>query len=301
MDIGQIATAMVTPFTPEGNIDFEKTANLIEHLIANGTDTLVVCGTTGESPTLTAEEDKELIDFTVKQVNKRIPVLAGTGTNDTAVSVQLTKTAESLGVDGIMLVTPYYNKPDQKGLYAHFSHIASETKLPILLYNIPGRSVANMEPDTVIALSKIENIRAIKEASGNLEQMAAIIEGTDDDFAVYSGDDGLTLPLLAIGGKGIVSVASHVVGNEMQQMINAFKNGKTKEAADMHRAFLPLFRALFASPNPVPVKYALNKMGIPVGGVRLPLVAYDEVHPEFDAVWEAFQQQSVRFSVEKLV
>ncbi|MBO1911505.1 4-hydroxy-tetrahydrodipicolinate synthase, partial [Microvirga sp. 3-52] len=204
----------------------------------NGTDSLVVCGTTGESPTLTAQEKEKLLSFTVETVNKRIPVIAGTGSNATAESIESTLMAERMGVDGIMLVTPYYNKPDQKGLYAHFSTVAEKTKLPILLYNIPGRSVINMTSETTIALSKVKNIRAIKEASGDLEQMAAIIEGTDAGFKVYSGDDGLTLPLLAIGGNGVVSVAAHVVGNEMQKMITAFNEGRTQEAARMHRALV---------------------------------------------------------------
>lgn len=276
MELGQISTAMVTPFSEEGKIDFEKTERLIEHLIENGTDSLVVSGTTGESPTLTWDEIEELVKFTVKQVNGRIPVIVGTGSNCTQTSIDATKQMEKCGVDGVMLVTPYYNKPDQKGLYAHFSTIAKETELPILLYNIPGRSVVNMLPETTIALSKIANIQAIKEASGDLEQMAAIIEGTDDDFKVYSGDDGLALPLLAIGGDGVVSVSSHVVGNEMQKMISAYNEGRGKEAAAMHRKLLPVFTALFSSPNPVPVKYALSKIGIETGKVRLPLVSLDD-------------------------
>lgn len=266
---------MVTPFSPDGKIDFEKTAVLLEHLIANGTDSVIVSGTTGESPTVTEAEKKELLDFVVKTVNKRIPVIAGTGTNSTAESIVLTKAAELAGADGIMLVTPYYNRPDQKGMYAHFAAIANETKLPVLLYNIPSRSVVNLLPETVIELSKIDNIKAIKEASGNLEQMAFIIENTADDFEVYSGDDSLTLPLLAIGGRGIISVSAHVVGNEMQQMIQAFQKGQMKEAAKIHRALLSVFGALFSAPNPVPVKYALEKAGVSVGGVRLPLVEMD--------------------------
>lgn len=276
MELGRIATAMVTPFTKAGTIDFEKTEKLIEHLIANGTNSLVVSGTTGESPTLTWEEIEELIAFTVKQVNGRIPVIAGTGSNCTQTSIDATKRMETYGVDGVMLVTPYYNKPDQKGMYKHFSTIAKATALPILLYNIPGRSVVNMLPETTIALSKIDNIVAIKEASGDLEQMAAIIEGTADDFKVYSGDDGLTLPLLSIGGDGIVSVSSHIVGNEMQQMIAAYEEGRVNEAAKMHRKLLPVYSALFSAPNPVPLKYALNEMGIEVGGVRLPLVDLED-------------------------
>ena len=275
MNLGNIGTAMVTPFSPDGTIDYVQTAELLEHLIANGTDSVVVSGTTGESPTLTTTEKKELLDFVVKVVNKRIPVIAGTGTNNTAESIELTKSAELSGADGIMLVTPYYNKPDQKGMYAHFSTIANVTALPILLYNIPSRSVVNLLPETVIALSLIDNIKAIKEASGNLEQMAEIIEGTTDDFEVYSGDDGLTLPLLAIGGRGIISVSSHIVGNEMQKMIQDFQNGNIKEAANMHRSLLPVFSALFSVPNPIPVKYALTKVGVATGGVRLPLVKMD--------------------------
>ena len=291
MELGRISTAMVTPFTTTGAIDYDKTALIIEHLIANGTDSLVVCGTTGESPTLTAAEKEALLAFSVEKVNKRIPVIAGTGSNSTADSIEQTKTADRVGVDGIMLVTPYYNNTDQKGLYAHFSTIAAETKLPVLLYNIPSRSVINMLPETTIALSKVSNIRAMKEASGNLEQMAAIIEGTDDNFAVYSGDDGLTLPLLSIGGAGIVSVSAHVVGNEMQKMMAAFFEGRLQEAAAMHRNLLPLFRALFASPNPVPVKYALEKIGVETGGVRLPLVGFDGPNETFDNAWETFKKQ----------
>ena len=189
-----------------------------------------------------------------------------------------------------MLVAPYYNKPDQKGMYAHFKHVAAETDLPVMLYNIPGRSAVNMSPETLIELSKIKNIRAVKEASGSLEQMAEIISGTDDGFSLYSGDDALTLPTLAIGGKGIVSVASHVAGNEMQRMIAAFKEGKTEKAAAMHRSLLPLFRALFSAPNPVMVKYALRKVGVETGGVRLPLTGFDGNDDTFDKVWESYRE-----------
>ncbi|WP_153731331.1 4-hydroxy-tetrahydrodipicolinate synthase [Sporosarcina obsidiansis] len=295
MELGNIGTAMVTPFSPTGAIDYEKTANLLEHLIENGTDSVIVSGTTGESPTLTVTEKKELLDFVVKVVNKRIPVIAGTGTFNTVESIKLTRSAESSGADGIMLVTPYYNKPDQKGMYAHFSTIAKETSLPVLLYNIPGRSAINLLPETVIALSKIPTIQAVKEASGSLEQMAEIIEGTDDDFNVYSGDDSLTLPLLSIGGKGIISVSSHVVGNEMQRMIKAFHEGRTTEAAKIHRALLPVFKALFSTPNPVPVKYALEKAGISTGGVRLPLAALDANEAKFiDLALENFKKSQIK-------
>ena len=290
MELGRVSTAMVTPFSQTGDLDFERIANLIEHLIANGSDSLVVCGTTGESPTLSAEEKGKLFKFSVETVNKRIPVIAGTGTFSTMETVKLTRMADQAGADGIMLVAPYYNKPDQKGMYAHFKHVAAETDLPIMLYNIPGRSAVNMSPETLIELSKIKNIRAVKEASGSLEQMAEIISGTDDGFSLYSGDDALTLPTLAIGGKGIVSVASHVAGNEMQRMIAAFKEGKTEKAAAMHRSLLPLFRALFSAPNPVMVKYGLRKVGVETGGVRLPLTGFDGNDDTFDKVWESYRE-----------
>ncbi|NYF24283.1 4-hydroxy-tetrahydrodipicolinate synthase [Sporosarcina sp. JAI121] len=290
MELGRVSTAMVTPFSSTGDIDFDKTAKLIEHLIANGSDSLVVCGTTGESPTLSVEEKEALFSFTIKVVNKRIPVIAGTGTFSTKETVKLTRMAERVGADGIMLVAPYYNKPDQKGMYAHFSYVAGETSLPVMLYNIPGRSAVNMLPETLIALSKIANIRAVKEASGSLEQMADIISGTDDGFSVYSGDDSLALPTLAIGGKGIVSVASHVAGNEMQRMITAFKEGRTKEAGAMHRALLPIFRGVFTAPNPVMVKYALKKLGVETGGVRLPLIGLEDKDESFDEIWENYEK-----------
>ena len=192
---------------------------------------LVVSGTTGESPTLTTEEKVELFKFVVEVVDGRVPVIAGTGSNNTRASINLTKLAEETGVDGIMLVVPYYNKPSQEGLYQHFKAIAESTSLPIMLYNIPGRSVVNMSVETIVRLSKIPNIVALKEASGNLDAMAEIISRTPNDFSLYSGDDGLTLPVLSIGGVGVISVASHVIGNEMQAMINNFKNGKLQEAA----------------------------------------------------------------------
>jgi len=275
-NFGRIATAMVTPFDAKGNIDFHKTTRLIEYLINNGTDALVVSGTTGESPTLSKEEKIALFEHTVKVVDKRVPVIAGTGSYNTRESVELTKKAEKIGVDGILLVAPYYNKPNQAGLYEHFTTIAENTDLPIMLYNIPGRSVVNIEPETVIRLSEIPNIKAIKEAGGNLDQMTEIIANTPDDFELYSGDDGFTLPVLAIGGAGVVSVASHIIGNEMQQMIQAFLAGDHRKAAKLHQKLLPLMKGLFKAPSPVPVKTALQIKGINVGSVRLPLVPLTE-------------------------
>lgn len=276
MNFGKILTAMITPFDEHGEINFEETTKLVNFLLDNGTEGLVVAGTTGESPTLTTKEKIALFSHVTKIVDKRVPVIAGTGGNNTKSSIELTKAAEDCGVDAVMLVTPYYNKPNQQGLYEHFKVIASETSLPIMLYNIPGRSVVKMSSETVIKLSKIHNIVSVKEASGDLDQAAEIIENTSDDFSVYSGDDGLTLPFMAIGGDGIVSVASHVIGNEMQTMIQAFEQGELKLAASLHRKLLPVMNGLFEAPSPTPVKAALKRKGINSGGVRLPLVPLTE-------------------------
>jgi 4-hydroxy-tetrahydrodipicolinate synthase len=273
---GRIATAMVTPFDRKGHIDFSKTTQLVNYLIANGSESLVVCGTTGESPTLSKEEKLALIDHVIKVVNKRVPVIAGTGSYNTYESIELTKKAENLGADAIMLVAPYYNKPNQEGLYQHFKSVAQETALPILLYNIPGRSVVNVEPETIIALSQIKNIVAVKEASGNLNKMTQIIANTPDHFELYTGDDGNTLPVLSIGGVGVISVAAHVIGNEMQEMVTKFLDGQISEAAKLHQKLLPIMVELFKAPNPVPVKTALQMKGLDVGTVRLPLVPLTE-------------------------
>ncbi|MBX9972463.1 4-hydroxy-tetrahydrodipicolinate synthase [Cytobacillus firmus] len=273
---GRVSTAMVTPFDHKGHIDFPKTTQLINHLIENGTDSLVIAGTTGESPTLTKEEKLALFKHAVKVADKRVPVIAGTGSNNTYESIELTKKAEQIGVDAIMIVAPYYNKPNQEGLYQHFKAIAESTSLPVMVYNIPGRSSVNILPETIIRLSEISNIAAVKEASGDLNAMAKIIANTDDDFMLYSGDDGLTLPCMAIGGTGIVSVASHVIGNEMQEMITAYLNGENEKAAKIHQKILPIMEGLFAAPSPVPVKTALQLKGLDVGSVRLPMVPLTE-------------------------
>lgn len=294
MDFGQLITAMVTPFNEDGEIDFPATKKLVEHLIANGTDGVVVAGTTGESPTLSTEEKIELFSFVVKEVNGRIPVIAGTGSNDTKSSIKLTKEAEALGVDGIMLVAPYYNRPSQAGLYEHFKVIAEATRLPVMIYNIPGRTACNIAVDTIIALSKIENIVSVKEASGDLDAMAEIIEHTDDDFVLYSGDDSLTLPVLSIGGKGTVSVAAHIVGNEMKSMIDSFTSGNIADASAMHRKLLPTFKALFSAPSPTPLKAVLNMTGVRVGDVRLPLVPLTD--EELAVLKEKIQLKAIKAS-----
>ncbi|KIL47771.1 4-hydroxy-tetrahydrodipicolinate synthase [Jeotgalibacillus campisalis] len=272
MDFGRVSTAMVTPFGQDGTIDFERTAALINYLIENGSDSLVVGGTTGESPTLSNDEKISLFEYTVAIADGRVPVIAGTGSNNTQGTIDLSIKAVQAGVDALMLVAPYYSKPSQEGLYQHFAAVADAVDVPIMIYNIPGRSAVNILPETIIKLSLIDNITAVKEASGNLDQMTDILSNTSNEFLVYSGDDGLTLPLLAIGGHGVVSVASHIAGNEMQAMIKAFTEGRSQEAATIHQQLLPLIRALFAQPNPAPVKVALDDKGIACGGLRLPLI-----------------------------
>ncbi|MBY7143614.1 4-hydroxy-tetrahydrodipicolinate synthase [Virgibacillus sp. NKC19-3] len=276
MNFGRVLTAMVTPFSKEGGIDYEQTSLLIDYLLANGTEGLVINGTTGESPTLSIEEKINLFKHVVNVVNKRVPVIAGTSSNDTLASIALTKEAQEVGVDAVMIVAPYYNKPSQRGMYEHFKAIAEATKLPVMLYNIPGRSVVTINAETIISLSKIDNIVSLKEASGDLDLAAAVIEGTDNGFTVYSGEDALTLPLLAIGAEGVISVASHISGNEIQDMIKAYRVGKTEEAASKHRKLLPLMRELFNVPSPAPVKAALKMKGIDTGSVRLPLLPLTE-------------------------
>ena len=281
MDFGRLITAMVTPFNNKEEIDFDKTQKLVEHLIGNGTDTIVVAGTTGESPTLSTDEKLQLFTKVMEFTQGRAKVIAGTGTNNTRSSIELTKKAEAIGVDGVMIVAPYYNKPSQEGIYQHFAAIAKETELPVMIYNIPGRTGINILPETIVRLSQIENIFAVKEASGDLSQMTEIISRTPDNFYLYSGDDKLTLPVLAIGGHGIISVASHIVGTQMKEMIDAYLNGNTDQAAFFHQKLLPLFEGIFVTSNPVPIKVLLNELGVNVGSVRLPLVPATNSQVEF--------------------
>ncbi|UOQ85630.1 4-hydroxy-tetrahydrodipicolinate synthase [Gracilibacillus salinarum] len=272
MDFGRMLTAMVTPFDKHNQIDFNITTQLVEHLIASGTDGLVVAGTTGESPTLSHQEKIDLFKHVIKVVDGRVPIIAGTGSNNTQASIELTKEAEQLGVNGALIVTPYYNKPNQEGLYQHFAAIADQTKLPIMLYNIPSRAVVRLNVETVVALSQIDNIVSVKDSTGDLDSIASILNQVDEDFTVYSGDDSLTLPIQSIGGTGIVSVSSHIIGKEMKEMITLYEQGNVKEAAQLHRQLLPIMRALFMAPSPSPVKSALKYKDIDVGSVRLPLV-----------------------------
>ncbi len=277
---GPVVTAMVTPFNENLEVNYDAAQALAELLVQTGSTGLVVSGTTGESPTLTHEEKVTLFRKVKEAVGNRAAVIAGTGSYDTAESVHLSQEAERVGVDGLLLVAPYYNRPSQEGLYQHFKTIAHAVDLPVMIYNIPGRTGVNVEPATLLRLAEINNIVAVKEASGNLNQMSEICASAPDGFLVYSGDDSLTLPLLAVGGVGVVSVASHVVGRDIQRMCEAFFAGQVQEAAKLHHRMLPLFKALFCTTNPVPVKAALNMMGANVGGVRLPLVEANEKEKE---------------------
>ncbi|WP_322348587.1 4-hydroxy-tetrahydrodipicolinate synthase [Tumebacillus algifaecis] len=277
VDFGRLLTAMVTPFDDNLDVDYGRLDALIEHLIGSGTTTLVVSGTTGESPTLTHDEKIALFKHVVEKAAGRVKVVAGTSSNDTRASVELSQEAEAAGVDGLLLVVPYYNKPSQEGMYQHFKAIADGVKIPCILYNIPGRTGVNMTSETTLRLAEIDNIVATKESSGDFNQISEIVAASPAGFKVYSGDDYLTLPMLAVGAYGIVSVASHVVGDEMSQMIGAFVEGRVEEAAVLHAKLLPVFQGLFLATNPTLVKAMLNQNGVEVGGVRLPLV---EAAPE---------------------
>lgn len=272
MVFGRVLTAMVTPFNEQMEVDYEQAKKLACYLIEHGNDGLVVAGTTGESPTLSAEEKIKLFKVVKEAVGDKALVIAGTGSYDTMASVKLTKEAEKVGVDGIMLVVPYYSKPSQEGLYQHFKTIAAETTLPVLLYNIPGRTGINMEPETIARLSEIDNIVAVKEASGKMDQVSKIKALAREDFVVYSGDDSMTLPILSVGGYGIISVVGHVAGDQIKEMVQLYLDGKVEEAAKMHIKLYDLFKTMFITANPVPIKYALNLKGMNVGPVRLPLV-----------------------------
>ncbi|MEO0456853.1 MAG: 4-hydroxy-tetrahydrodipicolinate synthase [Cyanobacteria bacterium P01_A01_bin.114] len=276
---GRVLTAMITPFDETGAVDYGTAEKLAAHLVDQGTETVVVCGTTGESPTLTWQEEYTLFKAVKSAVAGRAKVIAGTGSNSTREAIEATRKAQQLGLDGSLQVVPYYNKPPQMGLYEHFCAIAQATAdLPMMLYNVPGRTSCNLAPATVAKLSAIPNIVAIKEASGNLDQTSEIQRLTDTDFEIYSGDDSLTLPMLAVGAVGVVSVASHLVGIPLQQMIQAFETGQVKTATDYHLRLLPLFKALFVTTSPIPVKAALRLLGWPVGSSRPPLeMASDEV------------------------
>ncbi|MEE8472293.1 MAG: 4-hydroxy-tetrahydrodipicolinate synthase [Dehalococcoidia bacterium] len=275
-DLGRLITAMVTPFDDRGEVDYRRAGKLALALLDSGSHGVLVSGTTGESPTLSHQEKLKLFAEVKSAVGDRGVVLAGTGSYDTAESARFTREAEDTGVDGCLMVVPYYNKPTPEGLYQHFKAIASNTSLPCILYNVPSRTITSLDPDTVIRLSRIDNIVAVKEASGNLDHIAEIIRGTGEDFLVYSGNDGDTLPIMALGGYGVISVASHLVGVQIRDMLEASLDGRTREAEAIHQSLAPLVSALFVVSNPTPVKYALARVGFPVGKPRLPLLEPDE-------------------------
>lgn len=264
-------TAIVTPFTQEG-VNFEEFKKLLETQIAEQVDAIIVCGTTGEASTMTEQEKKDTISFAVKTVAGRVPVIAGTGGNNTSSAIAITKWAETIGVDGVLIVTPYYNKTTQAGLIEHYKAIAKETSLPIILYNVPGRTGLNITPETCLELSKIENIVAIKEASGNISQVAKIAQLCKDNLHIYSGNDDQILPTLSLGGLGVISVLSNILPRDTHNMVNLYLEGKIKEATNLQLETLPLINALFCEVNPIPVKAALNMLGYNFGTPRLPLV-----------------------------
>lgn len=262
--------AIITPFK-NGQVDEEALRKLIEFQIANGTSGIVPCGTTGESATLTHEEHDRVIEITIDAAKKRVPVIAGTGSNSTAEALRLTKHAYEAGADGALIVCPYYNRPTQEGLYQHYKVIAEEVPIPIVVYNIPGRTGVNLNPDTLARMAQIKNIVGVKEAAGSIKQMSDIIGMCDPDFDVLSGDDAFTLPLLALGGKGIVSVISNVAPADMAAMVAAFEAGNLEKARQLHYKMIPLIDTLFIETNPVPVKAALSMMGMIEYELRLPL------------------------------
>lgn len=272
----RLMTAMVTPYDGDLQVDYRKARELVSHLVRTGSEGIVVCGTTGESPTLSAEEKLQLFSVVKEQVGDQVEVWAGTGSNHTGAAVELTREAARTGVDGIMVVAPYYNKPTQEGLFEHYRAIAGATHLPVMIYNVPGRTSINVLPETVQRLARIDNIVAIKEASGSMDQVSHLKTLVPDDFIIYSGDDSLTLPMLAIGASGVVSIASHIAGQRIKEMIDSFFAGNITRATALHRELFPLFKGLFITTNPIPLKEALNMMGIDVGGLRLPLTGATE-------------------------
>lgn len=270
---GRVATAMITPFDDDLNIDFKAVEKLVRHLIDTGSSSIVVSGTTGESPTLDDAEKKDLLKAVIDAADGKVKIIMGTGSNDTRKSVKLSVEAEKLGAKGLLLVAPYYNKPSQEGMQAHYSEIAKSTSLPIILYNIPGRTGVNLNAESTIALAQAHaNIVALKDSTGSLEQAQEVASMAPSHFRIYSGDDNMTLPFLSVGACGVISVASHVIGSEIKRLIDSFYEGKIDDARTLHYLHLPLFKGLFIAPNPTCVKYAMARMGFCKENLRLPLV-----------------------------
>lgn len=272
-------TAIATPFTDDG-VNFEEFEKLLEDQIANGVDAIIVCGTTGESATMSEEERKEVIKFAIDKINKRTKVVIGTGSNNTSAAIKMSKYAEEMGADALLVVTPYYNKTTQKGLVAHYKAIAESVSLPIIMYSVPSRTGVNITPETCLELSKVENIVAIKEASGNISQVAKIASLCKDNLDIYSGNDDQVIPLLSLGGKGVISVLANVMPKYTHEMVHKYLNGDVKEACKMQLDVLDLIDALFCEVNPIPVKYALNLMGYNFGKPRMPLIELSDSNKE---------------------
>ncbi len=288
-ELGRLITAMVTPFDAEGKVDYQQAKRLANALLDSGSDGVIVSGTTGESPTLTTAEKLRLYAEVKESVGDRGAVIAGTGNYSTAESIELTQEAEKIGVDGLLLVVPYYNKPPQEGLYQHFKAIADSTSLPAIVYNVTSRTSLNMTHETTIRLSEIDNIVGIKEAGSDMDQVARIIDGAKPGFLVWSGNDNETFYIMAMGGYGVVSVASHLIGSQIKQMMGLLLEGDIEGAAAEHRRMHPMFKVLFVESNPIPVKHGLNRAGFNVGSPRLPLIpASEKAAAEIDKVMSQY-------------
>ena len=269
-------TAMVTPYNADLQVNFDKAGELAQYLISRGSDGIVVSGTTGESPVLSKSEKLQLFSRVKAAAGDKAEIWAGTGSYNTQETIELSREAEKLGMDGLLLVVPYYNKPSQEGLYQHYKAVAASVAIPIMLYNIPGRTGVNMLPETVARLAELDNVVALKESTGIMDQMSALKNILPEKVAIYSGDDSQTLPMLSLGAQGVVSIASHLIGPQIKQMMNAFANGEVQEAQSLHNQLFAMFKGLFITTNPVPVKEALNLIGMEVGGVRLPMCGANE-------------------------
>lgn len=273
--------AIITPFTENNEVDYEKLGELIEYQIAEGTDSIIICGTTGEASTLTHEEHLECIRYTVEKVAKRVPVIAGTGSNATDTAIYLSQEAQKYGADGLLLVTPYYNKATQKGLIAHFSAVAESVNIPIILYNVPGRTGCNITPSTVAQLAKnVKNIVGIKEASGNIAQVAEIMQLTGGEIDLYSGNDDMIVPVMSLGGQGVISVLSNIAPKDTHDMVMKYLEGDVVGSRELQLKYFPLINALFCEVNPIPVKKAVNLMGFQVGALRMPLTELEPANAE---------------------
>ncbi|KMO86649.1 dihydrodipicolinate synthase [Megasphaera cerevisiae DSM 20462] len=282
LKFGNVITAMITPFHENGSVNYKEAANLAKYYSENGSDGILVAGTTGEGATLTVDEKLKLFKDISQAIGDKVLVMANVGSNDTAQTIDFAKQAEQTGVDCLLVIVPYYNKPNQSGCYAHFAAVAQATKLPIIIYNVPGRTGGKILAETVVKLARdFDNIIGIKEASGDLEAAASIARDTPSHFYVYSGDDALTLPILSVGGRGIISVAAHIIGNQMNEMVQAYKDGNVKKAMELHHKYLPVMTGIFCTVNPTPIKACCNILGMPAGPFRLPMVDASDKEKEF--------------------